>query len=296
MRDVEKGTHEKSPLVAEAKNAPRKTAQERLGGSVAAQVRGWLIPLIVIGGVNILYMYFAVLNDRRYLKWAANETRNPIPDIILDYAPLFRHSPFWIVVVADTLPMLMPLGFFMAIMMRDEEAWCVTALIQGSFMVSRTIAQTVTVMPSSYGVDGCLDYYEMEEGDRLHMAETMMSTGLGTCSAMIWSGHTSHTMLGVWMLCTLWHRNYGTEWLLEKPTILSFFCLDASWRTIFSLIGAFLVGPMILLTRGHYTVDVFLAILVTLLVLTSDKVMDLCRRGHIWIRGEDPKEGHVPMQ
>ena len=89
----------------------------------------------------------------------------------------------------------------------------------------------------------------------------MCLTSLFIVEQMIWSGHLYHVMLS---LLTLYKVICASG--MSKKCITAFFLLSGIW-----LLG--LVLGM-LLVRLHYSVDLFLSAMITLLIMTNDKLMD----------------------
>merc|ERR1719265_2640515 len=98
--------------------------------------------------------------------------------------------------IADILPGISLLvAICMCVYTKDSRAWGRLCHLQGFILILNGIAELSTTMPSSYGYKRCLKYLDIKGPDDLHFSINPM----GSCAAMIWSGHTFHFMLGIFV-------------------------------------------------------------------------------------------------
>jgi len=225
----------------------------------------WAQPLLICLCVNLFYQIAAFFPNQKYLYWAQNATacKSHLPDIVLDLHSLNEAN--LVTSIGDALPgVALVLGLVLCIVTKDIEVWSITILNQTFLMFFNAICEFSTLMPSSYGYDRCMDYLGIKSADDYKFSVNLT----GSCVAMIWSGHTIHTMLGTYATCTIVGRHYGCAGFLRRTCNGS----GPEGRTVVMWLAATLVAALLLLNKGHYTVDIELAILIGSLTLTNDSL------------------------
>ena len=241
----------------------------------------WCCPVLICAAVNLFYQWAAFFPNRTYLEWAetATQCKDHLPDIFLD---LHKQNNSvvqntmdtlpgnaqggWLSQLADTVPLVaLVTAVFLCVITKDLEAWAIAIHNQTLLIFLNAICEASTVIPSSYGYERCKDYLGIEEASEY----TAGFNFTGSCVAMIWSGHTIHTMIGVYASCTVLARHFGCSFLRSS------FCGVAEYRTIFMWIAAGVLAVLLLLDKGHYTVDIQLAVIIGTLTLTHESLQVL---------------------
>jgi hypothetical protein len=226
--------------------------------------------------MNLTYMTMAFFPNHKYLVWASEHPNcgGHLPDIFLDQV---LERPAWLEGVANNVPGLcLGSAALLTILLRDVYVWGLVTNLQSLLILGKLIAENVTMIPSSYGYNTCMAYLHLNSP-----ADDKFQPGIvnvpGTCSAMMWSGHTMHTMLGTFAVCTLLSRNWGASWLTTR--------LGGKWpepRTLLTLASVAFIAPLLLIRRAHYTVDIFIATVVGMLILTHVGVREYIERAFLW--------------
>jgi hypothetical protein len=201
---------------------------------------------------------------KKYLTWAEKGNavaKHHLPDIFLDMNP-YGHEESWVTTVSDIIPMILFFGaLVLCILTKDIEVFSITLLNQSFLVFWNAICEYVTVPPSSYGYDRCLDYLGIKSP-----AEYKFTVNIsGSCVSMLWSGHTSMQIIGTFALCTVLARHYGFGGLLRKMCNGN----GPEGRTVAMWFAAVVEAVLLLLDKGHYTVDILLALIITTLTLTN---------------------------
>jgi len=232
--------------------------------------------LVVVIICNFVYLLAGFFANKRYLTHTAplanasqecNEKIGaPLWDVVLNIMPDHLNIATGLTSVADAVPMVC-LGFGVVY----SAIYCYVDIINHvTFMTNflilgNLIAENVTVLPSSYGRERCLRFINFTE-ETVDKYEFGFNP-TGTCAAMVWSGHTVHTMLGVYALFTALERTY--------PGLKNFWnsnrYLPSGKSAAIILIGI-IEGLLLLFNFGHYTLDIYLGMLISMLVMSSDKV------------------------
>lgn len=227
----------------------------------------WILPVLLCLAVNFTYMTLSYFPNQEYLLWAENRTgcREHLPDIFLDMHGMNEAN--WVTIMSDlasALPLVV--AGLLCVVKKDALWWARMFNIQSFMMVFNTIAEQVTVMPSSYGYGRCLTYL----GISGPAENTFNINPTGSCAAMLWSGHTFHCMLGVYVLSQVLEEHYdGNQWWSKHPCGLA----GPSVRTLMTVFSGIVLGSMLLANKGHYTVDIFLAMFIGTLALTNEALM-----------------------
>lgn len=221
----------------------------------------WMQPLVILIVVNVFYQVIAFFPNQSYLYWAENATqcKSHLPDIVLDLHD--ENEANILTTISDILP---GVGLFvtsvLCISSKDIDVWAMYTMSMSFLTFFNGICEASTVIPSSYGYDRCLDYLGIKSA-----AQYAFSLNLtGSCVAMVWSGHTVQTMLASYAICTLLGRHYACSWLLRSSKI------GPEGRTLFMWLAAAIMSTLLLLNKGHYTLDIEIAILMATLTLTHD--------------------------
>lgn len=230
------------------------------------KVIAWGLPLVICVCVNLVYMTVSYFPNHAYLEWAALRLGNcsvgHLPDLVLDLHGM--NEPNWLTQVGDALPgILMVVGVALCGYSCNLTLWALFFNTQSFIIALNCAVEQVTMMPSSYGYKRCLTYMGIHGP-----AEDKFSLNpAGSCAAMLWSGHTFHTLLGIFTICTALSEGWKMK-VLTAPTCGN----GPEVRTWLMLLGAFVIAVLLLANKGHYTVDILLATIVTILALTNDSL------------------------
>lgn len=111
------------------------------------------------------------------------------------------------------------------------------------------IAQILTTVPDAYGLqDACIN---SEYSKRGLWILTRISSEY--CGDMIWSGHTFHIILASWYVYRIYPKYYVIH--------------------IFNTIAVLFLMVSMVILRAHYSIDIWLSILITFLVIGNDKIV-----------------------
>eukprot|EP00441_Pelagodinium_beii_P000803 CAMPEP_0197689444 /NCGR_PEP_ID=MMETSP1338-20131121/106848_1 /TAXON_ID=43686 ORGANISM="Pelagodinium beii, Strain RCC1491" /NCGR_SAMPLE_ID=MMETSP1338 /ASSEMBLY_ACC=CAM_ASM_000754 /LENGTH=280 /DNA_ID=CAMNT_0043271777 /DNA_START=1 /DNA_END=843 /DNA_ORIENTATION=- len=221
----------------------------------------WIQPFVIVIIVQALYQVIAFFPNQTYLYWAENATqcKSHLPDIVLDLHD--ENEANHLTTISDILPAVgLVATVVLCIITKDIDVWAMFTMSMSFLTFFNAICEASTVIPSSYGYDRCLDYLGIKSA-----VEYRFSVNLtGSCVAMLWSGHTVNVMLPTYAICTLLGRHYACTWLLQSSKI------GPEGRTLFMWLAAAVMSTLLLLNKGHYTMDIEIAILMATLTLTHD--------------------------
>lgn len=195
----------------------------------------------------LIYSSLSNLANRAYLVWAEQtQTFAPLPDLFLNHAP----SNQWTMHAANALPIVAVTSCILACLCaRKIDILNFFCIAQALSYLFNAVAENVTVLPSSYGYHRCIDYLRITRAADLPVGPTLENLNLmGSCAAMIWSGHTVGTMLGTYYAC--------------RAANIAGACLPAA------LLAALVESALLIADAAHYTVDCYLSILLTTLLVT----------------------------
>jgi len=190
--------------------------------------------------------------------------------------------------VADAAPgIVMVFTALCCMATKNLLVWNRFFLTQAFVITMNLIAEQSTTIPSSYGYARCKNYLGISKPEEDHFA----FSPTGSCVAMIWSGHVFHTMLGSYML--------GLVVEAQWPRFRRRLCKSCSTAPLLKtvIVTTLALGEMSLLVldKGHYTVDMFLAILIALLTFTNSNIEYWIFHVNPFISGLVP-ERSVPMR
>lgn len=184
------------------------------------------------------------------------------PDVILDWLRTVlpaKGVPSWVETIADKVSEgSVVLGFVMIFAGRDVYLINRFLFTMAFLYAANLVSEQVTIIPPVLGLDKCLEKIKaIEDGTR--------SSTRGTGLTMMWSGHTVSTMLGTWgftmgllsMLQPKWWRLGG---------------VNTWWITLTVSLMGLLEGVLLLLHWGHYTVDIWIAILMAIFATHSTEL------------------------
>lgn len=225
----------------------------------------WLLPPFICIAVNLAYMLEAYFPNHRYLEWANNSTagRHHLPDLIFDLHSM--NEPNWVTVISDAAPgVLLGLAGVLCLLRCDSLLWARLFHLQALFMFLNGIAENVTILPATYGYQRCIAYMHISgpEEDSFGLKPT------GSCAAMIWSGHTFHTVLGVYIITCVLEKDFGWR-ALSKPI-----CgCGPKLRIVVWLSSGIVIAVPLLLNKAHYPVDIFLALVIAMLAFSNEALL-----------------------
>lgn len=166
------------------------------------------VPLTICVFCNLVYMGVSGVAQRTYLRFVEEHPRlwadnRRLPDLVLDlfenngWHDSYSSMNFW-TGVSDTFPLLI-LGLCTFYLVVYQHFVVINrCLLTQSFLISlNALAENLTILPSSYGYERCLDYLGINSSADL---PGFSFSPTGTCSAMIWSGHCVHTLIAGHML------------------------------------------------------------------------------------------------
>lgn len=182
-----------------------------------------------------------------------NPSLPPLPDLTLDHLPYHK----WALDVSEILIMIATIVAALVVVFHKHRCILIRRIcvIVGLLYGYRAITMIVTVLPSAnaeYHCDVQLNH-TISSGEVVHRVLKIMS-GFGLsingqhvyCGDFIFSGHTM-----ILILCYL---------IIVEYTPVSSWCWLLHWLLWFVAVAG--VG-MLMMSRGHYTVDVIIAYFVT---------------------------------
>jgi len=202
---------------------------------------------------------------------------NHAPDIFLadpennpgDHVPYER--------MADTLPVItLVIGAVFVAIGRDYY-FINRAMFIISFLILMNItSEYMTGFPPSVGLYKCLEksgaFGDAHAGDTVWEALINATSGnillislYGTCTSMMWSGHTSYTMLGLWIALEGYMSIRQPGWWRPGGE-------NTWWITAAILAVGLLEAGLILAHNGHYTSDILVAIMLTIFATRSTEM------------------------
>jgi len=226
----------------------------------------WVFPLAVAVVANLFYMTMSWFPNHKYLEWAESrpQCQEALPDLLLDLHD-FGEQATIVTQIADALPGLMLFSTAIACAVtKNLLIWNRFLMTQSFVIVLNFVAEQSTMLPSSYGFKRCKAYLGINSAaeDRYQFSAT------GSCVAMIWSGHVFHMMIGGYMIGLVLEERFPglkrrTFWgsrsapLLKSVVVVVLACIEMS---------------ILVIDKGHYTVDMFLAMIISMLTFTNDNV------------------------
>jgi len=216
-----------------------------------------------------------------------------IPDILLDYiGPAHNGAHPIVSLISDwmfTIMMVMGIG---AIFATGDVHLIVRCFTVATFLTNLdTISENVTILPPSMGAYKCLEHNKIcdtaqyaegedciayrnrigQEKDNNYKNITTVSELLGqsssveiplegTCTAMVFSGHTFRTIMYMWMFLTAlqWFK---VKWVTE-PVIL-----------VAMLVVGLIQSILLLVNHEHYSLDIYMAFVLTFMATHFEPLM-----------------------
>lgn len=213
------------------------------------------------------------------------------PDLFLD---LFNHS--WnhdnaIGKIADLVPaVLLIAGPVMALIAQDFLLFNRVLFVVSFLILNNAVVENLTVFPPTYGLARCLEFNELYDptGEATSGVPTTIADALakavglgfgfsptGTCTAMIWSGHTVHTMTGLWAFLQ------GLQGLLPRrlrPRNWTPGGYNTWWIQALVILAGVGEASLLLLNFAHYGADVWIGGMLTIFVIYSNDLAYLAYR------------------
>jgi len=271
-------SEEKDLERADLKDSPKEGSKNSKLASFQTfyddNVRPWIYILVFI--VVILYIFLVSGNLTTYRNnsnsvfdmsfcnplLARRQHRLQLPD--LGFAKWEPQGGFWMTFL--TITPGLALGFLGLVVLYLRDIVFVTKIIwvEGIIMAIKAVAQVVTSLPDPYGKQGaCTDEHFYTFGSWVF---TRVSTEF--CGDCIWSGHTFHTLFAILFIAM------ATNYRSPCPSYLS----DLSYNIIYWTVSGLwflLLIICILFQNFHYSADIWLAIFITLLVITHTPLVEL---------------------
>lgn len=229
-----------------------------------------VMSLLFYAFAMVTYGKMANIGNYKYIEWAKDNVgrQGRLPDAILD-SFIMPNEINWLSYVADigTMSMIVAAGVFNVFTDQGLYWNLQFALISVSFLVN-IIAENVTIIPSVYGLQRCLDLYHYASP-----ADNKIESGLqvsSSCVAMIWSGHTINVGIsGPLLLAGL--TTYFP--CLARPICCLRFLTP---RVIIFSVFLLTIILAMLLNYAHYTVDIVLSLILLFLVWSNDWFLHKC--------------------
>jgi len=246
--------------------------------SLKTRVIAIALPLMICAILNLIYQIAAYFPGKRYLVWMesqpacwSNNTR--LPDLLLDLPFTgISEDDAW-TPISDTFPAVLLVLTALYIIIRGHYVIANRLfLTQGFLILLNTLVENGTTIPSSYGYDRCVRYLGITDSRDVNFGVNLT----GSCAAMIWSGHTMHTLLAAYMLGKGLEKDFPS---LAGPRICGVFHVKSVIVILLGLIEAF----FLVMAHAHYTVDMLLAIIIGLLTLTNHSIKVFCLRLNPWL-------------
>lgn len=217
----------------------------------------WCTNLATWRHINASDFYYGVAPEKatRTLK---------LPDLIMDYmdAPEGPHHQIFYNFVSYTPLVLGGIMIIVLLWTQDMKRMAEVCFTEGFLMGMNAIAHVFTSLPDSYGrQDACHDPALKELGTWIFSRVSSVY-----CGDMMWSGHTLHTFMSLVIV-----RRVLEDLHVAFP--------EKRWdvvKQVWTLVGCIwmpieLYG--LVFTRQHYTIDVFIGLLITWLALTNRFLM-----------------------
>lgn len=273
----------------------------------AAAIKSILFDAFLIVTILVAYCTAGFFANKRYLEWAEtldnipavrnlsdpyfkatnyrsnvprNETnplKQPLQDVFLDYIiPLSWNQENAIQYIADVIPYLcLAIGLISCLVQRYMDLSNHMFMMLAFLFIANGIVENITVMPSSYGYERCVDFLKLRQKFSNGTADTPFSkhysftvSFTGTCTQMMWSGHTQQTMIGTYTAFSVLERRWPRVFLRKTGSKYT----SVSLKTFVVYTMAFVVAVLLMVNRGHYSSDIWVGFLVTSLVLSNDKI------------------------
>jgi len=237
------------------------------------------LPLSIALVSNFTYMACGGIAQKKYLEFVedgggtssvkdgfwADDRR--LPDLLLDiFEQNGLHSShdslmLW-TKISDYFPVLITFTCLVYLVCRQKYVLANRLMLTQSFLVLlNSVAENITVLPSSYGYDRCLKYLEIEDSSELAFG----ITPTGSCVAMIWSGHIVNMLIPAHVLGCALEEDY---WKGQGRRICRI-CGVVKPKTFLMVFLGLIETWILLASRGHYSVDMMLGIMLALLTLTN---------------------------
>jgi hypothetical protein len=193
-----------------------------------------------------------------YLKWA-EETgyHDNLPDLVLD---MHQKNPnkSWVTYAADGIAITAVLLCVTCCAYKRNllilNTFCVAQCL---YYILNIVAENVTIIPSSYGYERCIEYLDIHNSHDL----THSMHWTGSCAAMMWSGHTAQTIIATYFAC----RAFDAVLLRA---------------TCFAAVAGACEMALLLADSGHYTVDCYMSFLITFPVITHPALLVIAHRAN----------------
>mmetsp|Transcript_47221 Transcript_47221/g.92139 ORF Transcript_47221/g.92139 Transcript_47221/m.92139 type:complete len:355 (-) Transcript_47221:13-1077(-) len=234
------------------------------------------LPLSIALVSNFTYMACGGIAQKKYLEFVEDGGGTPsvkdgfwaddrrLPDLLLDvFEQKGLHSShdslmLW-TKISDVFPQVIGFACLVYLTRRQKYVLANRLMLTQSFLVLlNSVAENITVLPSSYGYDRCLAYLDIEDSSEL----TFGITPTGSCAAMIWSGHIVNMLIPAHVLGCALEEDY---WKGPGRRI----CGVVKPKTFLMVFLGLIEALILLAARGHYSVDMMLGIMLALLTLTN---------------------------
>eukprot|EP01083_Nonionella_stella_P075889 206532_1 len=225
----------------------------------------WLYPLVVF----VLVCGVAIRSARDLTVTGAREERERLAGGLGAERPLIdRFLPPEVddldsIVNSSTVDVMDTLTFapyifaiFWIIFEKDRFVWATTLGSNTLLFGGKSIAKSLTILPDSKGALYCTKI--LERWERYPTQATFLF-----CRDMMWSGHTVMSLVATCALVRMAYR-HGHKYALLRP--------EWSKHALFGCMVSVNCACMVLLlqTRAHYSVDIFMAVLMTILVFSNE--------------------------
>jgi len=169
-----------------------------------------LAVLFICGGI---YISCGMISTRKYLEWAsANKLKARLPDLMLDFIQDHNTiSPLAIerlTLASDILPFfLLITGIVLYLVWQYIDILNFAAMTTSFLIINNSIVENVTILPFSSGRERCLELIDLDHLDKDGILKEIKTINplkytTGTCATMMWSGHTVHTMIASYVICS----------------------------------------------------------------------------------------------
>eukprot|EP00397_Hematodinium_sp_SG-2012_P017457 GEMP01017851.1.p1 GENE.GEMP01017851.1~~GEMP01017851.1.p1 ORF type:complete len:388 (+),score=52.09 GEMP01017851.1:100-1263(+) len=264
-------------------------------------VKSIVFNIVVVTLTLGVYYSVGYFTNLKYLRWAEsldnieladgqklssisnNPLKEPLPDLFLDHVlPESWNTINAVSYIADLVPSIcLVVAFSFCFLQRyiDLSNHCIMMFF--ILIVTNGIAENVTVMPSSYGYERCIEFLGLEDFDAPksdHYAFSFQMTG--ACTAMMWSGHTQQTMLGTYTFLSGLERRWPKTWRKKIGKEYS----SMSMKTLIVCGAALFEATVLLCNSAHYMVDIWVGFMITALFISHDQIKYWCTIMNPFIR------------
>lgn len=239
--------------------------------------RGWLYSLAlwafpVVTYCTVMAVFVSMMRSltRRHAAEFMHNTRTgapitqPLEDLLVpaispDYGTIFDSPEAAISDFLSSLPMY--LALFWVIWEGDYAVWAALGGTLSMLFAGKGIATHLTILPEVRGQEYCTWVIS-------RWKERPVDGAFVFCGDMMWSGHSMMMVAGTIVLIHMIHR-YKHAYALLKMAWVRRILIALLLLTNMCVMG------LLIATKMHYSVDIFIAVIITVLLFSNER-LQLC--------------------